>query len=207
MAQSIDEKCQKSDAAFRRANKVLVGGVNSPVRAFAAVGGSPPLIEKAFDSKIVDIDGNEYIDYIGSYGPAILGHANQSVVMAIHKAILHGTSYGAPTQMESALAERIVDAVPSVEKIRFTNSGTEAVMTAIRLARGATGRSKIVKFIGGYHGHSDALLVEAGSGATTLGVPSSKGVPEGATSDTLPANYNDTEGLSRLFIEYQVSMY
>ena len=200
--QSTEKKNKKSDAAFQRASKVLVGGVNSPVRAFAGVGGSPLFIEKASDAKIVDIDGNEYIDYVGSYGPAILGHAQQSVVMAIHKTILHGTSFGAPTQMESALAERIVEAVGSIEKIRFTNSGTEAVMTAIRIARGATGRSKIVKFIGGYHGHSDALLVEAGSGATTLGVPSSQGVPEGATSDTLLVNYNGTAGLTDLFTEY-----
>ncbi|MCK5113910.1 MAG: glutamate-1-semialdehyde 2,1-aminomutase [Phycisphaerae bacterium] len=200
--QSIDGKHEKSAAAFQRANKVLVGGVNSPVRAFTGVGGNPLLIAKAFDSKIVDLDGNEYIDYVGSYGPAILGHADKGVVMAIHKAILHGTSYGAPTQMESTLAERIVDAVDSIEKVRFTNSGTEAVMTAIRIARGATGRSKIVKFVGGYHGHSDALLVEAGSGATTLGVPSSKGVPEGATADTLLVNYNDTAALAELFAEY-----
>lgn len=199
---SIDKKHEKSAAAFRRANNVLVGGVNSPVRAFAAVGGTPPLIEKACDSKIVDIDGNEYIDYVGSYGPAILGHANESVVMAIHKAILHGTSYGAPTQMETALAERITEAIGSIEKIRFTNSGTEAVMTAIRLGRGATGRSKIIKFTGGYHGHSDAMLVAAGSGATTLGVPGSKGVPEGAAGDTLLANYNDAAAVSEIFAEY-----
>jgi glutamate-1-semialdehyde 2,1-aminomutase len=195
----MDEATTKSQAAFRRGAKVLVGGVNSPVRAFAAVGGTPPVIERAKGSRLTDIDGNEYIDYVGSYGPAILGHAPEPVVTAICKAIHRGTSYGAPTEPETHLAEAIVAAVASIEKLRFVSSGTEAAMSAVRLARGATGRDKIVKLIGCYHGHADALLVSAGSGATTLGVPSSPGVPAGATADTLLAAYNDADAMRKLF--------
>ena len=195
----MSEPIPKSEAAFRRGGKVLVGGVNSPVRAFAAVGGTPPVIDRAKGSKLTDIDGNEYIDYVGSYGPAILGHAAEPVVTAICKAIHRGTSYGAPTEAETLLAEAIAAAVGSVEKLRFVSSGTEAAMSAIRLARGATGRNRIVKFIGCYHGHADALLVSAGSGATTLGVPSSPGVPAGATADTLLAGYNDLPGVRAAF--------
>ena len=181
----------KSESAFDRARKVLVGGVNSPVRAFAAVGGCPPIVAKAQGCHITDIDGNTYIDYVGSYGSAILGHAPEAIITAITKAVRHGTSYGAPTEIETRLAEAVVAAVASIEKVRFVSSGTEAVMSAIRLARAVTGRDKIVKCIGCYHGHADALLVAAGSGATTLGVPSSPGVPSSATRDTLLVPYND----------------
>ncbi len=198
----MTEGTKKSQAAFRRGGKVLVGGVNSPVRAFSAVGGTPPVIERAKGSKLTDIDGNEYIDYVGSYGPAILGHAPEPVVTAICKAIHRGTSYGAPTEVETHLAEAIVAAVESIEKLRFVSSGTEAAMSAVRLARGATGREKIVKLIGCYHGHADALLVSAGSGATTLGVPSSAGVPASATADTLLVAYNDAGAMRAAFAEH-----
>jgi len=170
---------------------VLVGGVNSPVRAFSAVGGSPPTIAKASGSRITDIDDNTYIDYVGSYGPAILGHAAEHVVTAVNKQVLRGTSYGAPTEAETRLAEAVAAAVDSVEVVRFVSSGTEANMTAVRLARGVTGRQKIIKCVGCYHGHMDALLVSAGSGATTLGTPSSPGVPPGTVGDTLLVGYND----------------
>jgi glutamate-1-semialdehyde 2,1-aminomutase len=181
----------KSEAAFERALKVLVGGVNSPVRAFSAVGGTPPVICSARGSRIRDIDGNEYVDYVGGYGPAILGHAHPEVVKAVRDAAGRGFCYGAPTRQETELAEMIVEAFPSIKKVRFVSSGTEAVMSAVRLARGATGRKGIVKCIGCYHGHADALLVSAGSGATTLGVPSSPGVPPSATSDTILVPYNN----------------
>ncbi len=198
----MSERTEKSEAAFRRGAKVLVGGVNSPVRAFAAVGGTPPVIERGKGSRLTDIDGNEYIDYVGSYGPAILGHAAEPVVTAISKAVLRGTSYGAPTEGETHLAEAIAAAVGSIEKVRFVSSGTEAAMSAIRLARGATGRDMIVKFTGCYHGHADALLVSAGSGATTLGVPSSPGVPAGATADTLLLAYNDLPAVQAAFARH-----
>jgi len=196
------KRTEKSEAAFRRGAKVLVGGVNSPVRAFAAVGGTPPVIQRGKGSRLTDIDGNEYIDYVGSYGPAILGHAPEPVVTAISKAVHRGTSYGAPTEGETLLAEAIASAVGSIEKIRFVSSGTEAAMSAVRLARGATGRDRIVKFTGCYHGHADALLVSAGSGATTLGVPSSPGVPAGATADTLLLDYNDLPAVRKAFAEH-----
>ncbi|HAU38912.1 MAG TPA: glutamate-1-semialdehyde-2,1-aminomutase [Phycisphaerales bacterium] len=198
----MSEESNKSAAAFERARRVLVGGVNSPVRAFAAVGGTPPVIACAAGAKIVDLDGREYIDYVGSYGPAILGHAPPAVVRAIRDAAGRGSSYGAPTAAETLLAEAIAAVLPSVEKVRFTSSGTEAAMTAVRLARGATGRAKIVKFVGCYHGHADALLVSAGSGATTLGVPSSPGVPAGAVADTLLVEYNDLPGVERAFSQH-----
>ena len=181
----------KSQAAFERACHVLIGGVNSPVRAFQAVGGAPPVISGAQGAAITDIDGNEYIDYVGSYGPAILGHAQEQIVTAITKAARRGTSYGAPTEGETKLAELVLTAYPTAEMVRFVNSGTEACMSAVRLARGATGRNKIVKCIGCYHGHSDGLLVQAGSGALTLGIPSSAGVPASLTSETLLMPYND----------------
>ena len=193
MSESLSD--EKSRAAFERAKRVLVGGVNSPVRSFSAVGGTPPTIVRAKGSIITDIDGNEYIDYVCSYGPAILGHADEAVVAAVCDAAARGTSYGAPTELETQLAEVVVDAIDSIEKVRFVSSGTEAAMSAIRLARGATGRSKIVKCIGGYHGHADSLLVSAGSGAATLGVPSSPGVPAGATGDTLLVPYNDLQAV------------
>jgi glutamate-1-semialdehyde 2,1-aminomutase len=195
----MSRRTKKSQAAFERAKKVLVGGVNSPVRSFAAVGGTPPVIARAAGSHITDIDGNTYVDYVGSYGPAILGHAPQQVVTAISKAARKGASFGAPCEHETHLAEAIVAAVRSAEKVRFVSSGTEAAMTAVRLARAATGRSGIVKFIGCYHGHADALLVSAGSGATTLGVPSSPGVPQGAVEDTVLVPYNDLAAVRRAF--------
>ena len=189
---------EKSKAAFVQARRVLVGGVNSPVRAFAAVGGAPVFIASAKGAHLTDIDGNTYVDYVGSYGPAILGHTHQAVISTIGQTIQKGTSYGAPTEIETRLAEMIVEAVESIENVRFVNSGTEAVMSAVRLARGVTGRSKIVKCVGCYHGHADALLVSAGSGATTLGVPSSPGVPAGATADTLLVAYSDLSAMAEV---------
>ena len=195
----MPRRTEKSQAAFKRASSVLVGGVNSPVRAFSAVATTPPTIAKAAGSRVTDIDANTYIDYVGSYGPAILGHAPEQVVTAITKQVLRGTSYGAPTEVETRLAEAIAAAVDSVEKVRFVSSGTEAVMTAVRVARGATGRAKIVKCVGGYHGHADALLVAAGSGATTLGIPSSPGVPPGATAETILVEYNSLSDVQAAF--------
>ena len=188
-----------SDAAFLKACQVMPGGVSSPVRAFKAVGGSPLFIHRAEGCRITDIDGNEYIDYVGSYGPMIVGHANERVVAALSKAIGRGTSYGAPTEAETRLATTIASALPSVEMVRFVNSGTEAAMSAIRLARAATGRDLIVKCIGCYHGHVDGLLVQAGSGALTLGTPSSPGIPASITSSTLLVPYNDLNAVHELF--------
>jgi len=195
----MTQKTGKSQAAFERAKKVLVGGVNSPVRAFAAVGGCPPVIAKAAGAYVTDLDGKRYVDYVCGYGPAILGHAYPTVVKAVAKAVAGGTCYGAPTEAETKLAEAIISAFPSVRKLRMTSSGTEAVMSAVRLARGATGRKKIVKCIGCYHGHADALLVSAGSGAATLGEPSSAGVPSEAVVHTLLAPYNDLPAMERAF--------
>ncbi len=194
---------EKSRAAFERASDVLVGGVNSPVRAFKAVGGTPAVIASAAGSKIVDVDGNEYVDYVCSYGPLIHGHAYEQVVTAVTKAARRGASFGAPTEAETKLAELVLAAYPSAEKVRFVNSGTEACMSAIRLARGATGRDKIIKCVGCYHGHADPLLVQAGSGAMTLGVPSSPGVPAGATADTLLVPYNSVEAVERAFATHE----
>ena len=190
---------QRSQRAYDRACRVLVGGVNSPVRAYAAVGGTPRFIASGRGSRLIDIDGNEYIDYVCGYGPGILGHAHPQVVEAVIAAAREGFCYGAPTEAETELAERVAEAFESIEKVRFVSSGTEAVMSAIRLARGVTGRSKIVKFIGCYHGHADSLLVAAGSGATTLGVPASPGVPAGATADTILLPYNDTDAVAEAF--------
>ena len=192
-------RTEKSDAAFAEARKVLVGGVNSPVRAFSAVGGQPPLIASARGADIMDIDGNAYVDYVGGYGPMILGHAHPDVVAAVAEALGRGTSYGGPTEAETRLAERVVAAVDSIEMVRFVSSGTEAVMSAVRLARGVTGRDKIIKCIGCYHGHADSLLVAAGSGATTLGVPSSPGVPAAVVADTILVPYNDLAATARAF--------
>jgi glutamate-1-semialdehyde 2,1-aminomutase len=169
----------------------MPGGVSSPVRAFKAVGGTPLFIREAEGCYVTDIDGNRYIDYVGSYGPMIVGHAHERVVAALSKAIGRGTSYGAPTEAETALASKIIAAIPSIEMVRFVNSGTEAAMSAIRLARAATGRDKIIKCIGNYHGHVDGLLVDAGSGALTLGHPSSPGVTQGTVSSTIGVPYND----------------
>ncbi|MCA9100917.1 MAG: glutamate-1-semialdehyde 2,1-aminomutase [Planctomycetales bacterium] len=186
----------KSDAAFSRACGLIPGGVNSPARAFGAVGGRPVFIERADGAYLFDVDGNRYVDYIGSWGPMILGHRHPAVIAALEAALARGTSYGAPTEAESELAELIVDIVPSVEKVRLVNSGTEATMSAIRLARGYTGRDRIVKFAGDYHGHVDSLLVAAGSSAATLGVPNSPGVTAGTTRDTIVLAYNDVACLT-----------
>ncbi|MCP4891167.1 MAG: glutamate-1-semialdehyde 2,1-aminomutase [Planctomycetaceae bacterium] len=192
----------KSAAAFERARRLMPGGVNSPARAFGAVGGTPLFIDHAEGPYLFDIDGNRLIDYIGSWGPMILGHAHDEVIEAIVQAAGRGTSYGAPTEAESQLAEQIIDAVPSVEKVRLVNSGTEATMSAIRVARGATGRDKIIKFAGNYHGHVDSLLVAAGSAAATLGVPDSPGVTSGAGQDTIVLSYNDVESVRQAFQQY-----
>src|SRR5215471_1906635 len=182
---SVEKSLAGSESAFLKARQVMPGGVSSPVRAFKAVGGTPLFIKEADGCRVTDVDGNVYIDYVGSYGPMIVGHANERVVTALSKAIGRGTSYGAPTEFESELAGMIVSALPSMEMVRFVNSGTEATMSAIRLARAATKRDLIVKCIGCYHGHSDGLLVEAGSGALTLGTPSSPGVPATTTRSTV----------------------
>jgi len=193
---------EKSKIAFQKAREIIPGGVNSPVRAFKSVGGQPLLISKGKGSKITDIDGNEFIDFISSWGPLILGHAYPPIVEAIQKAAELGTSYGAPTLQETEMAELIVSMVPSIEMVRMVSSGTEATMSAIRLARGVTGRSKILKFAGCYHGHGDSFLIKAGSGALTLGLPDSPGVPESIAKDTLTANYNDIASVEKIFAEF-----
>ena len=190
-----------SHKAFNRAKQLIPGGVNSPARAFGAVGGEPIFFQSGQGAQLTDIDGHTYIDYIGSWGPMILGHRHPRVVAAIENALSRGTSYGAPTEAESGLAEQIIEAVPSIEKVRMVSSGTEAAMSAVRLARGATGREVIIKFAGNYHGHADSLLVSAGSAAATLGVPDSPGVTAGTAKDTLVLEYNDTEALERVFEE------
>ena len=189
----------KSDYLFERAKEVIPGGVNSPVRAFGSVGMTPRFISHAKGARIYDADGNEYIDFIGSWGPMILGHGHPRVLEAVTKAAQEGLSYGAATEREVIMAELICDIVPSIEMVRMVNSGTEAVMSAIRAARGFTGKDKIIKFAGCYHGHSDALLVAAGSGLMTQGIPGSAGVPEGCTKDTLTAVYNDLDSVRQLF--------
>ncbi len=198
MALTLD----KSAAAFAAAKRHIPGGVNSPVRSFRGVGGTPPFIAAASGSCLHDIDGNEYIDYVGSWGPLILGHAHPAVTEALRGAAGRGTSYGAPTLLETELAELVKAAVPSIDLVRFVNSGTEATMSALRLARAYTKRDKIVKFAGCYHGHHDSLLVKAGSGATTLGIPDSPGVPESIAGTTITAAYNDIPGLADIFHRY-----
>ncbi len=193
---------EKSHAAFTRAKRLMPGGVNSPARVFAAVGGEPIFFQRGEGAYLFDIDGNRYTDYVGSWGPMILGHAHPAVVEAVQAAAGRGTSFGAPTLAENELAELIIDAVPSVEKVRLVNSGTEATMSAVRLARGYTGRPMIVKFAGNYHGHVDSLLVAAGSSAATLGVPNSPGVTEGTTRDTLVLKYNDVDAVESAFAEH-----
>jgi len=188
-----------SETLFSRAKAVIPGGVNSPVRAFKAVGGHPVFFEKAEGAYLYDEDGNRYIDYIGSWGPMILGHAHPAVVKAVQDAATRSTSFGAPTRLEVEMAELLCDMVPNVEKIRMVNSGTEACMSAIRVARGYTGKTKIIKFAGCYHGHADSFLIQAGSGAATFGTPSSPGVTPGTATDTLIARYNDLNDVKRLF--------
>ena len=191
----------RSASAFARAKKAIPGGVNSPARAFGAVGGEPIFIARGEGPYLFDLDDNRYVDFIGSWGPMILGHCHPSVVEAAIAAIRNGSSFGAPCTLETELAELVVDAVPSMEMVRFVSSGTEATMSAIRLARGFTGRDIIIKFAGCYHGHVDALLVAAGSSALTHGVPNSPGIPRGCTDDTLVLNFNDTEALTEVFRE------
>lgn len=190
---------EKSKQAFTEARTYMPGGVNSPVRSYRSVGGNPPFISSASGSRIYDIDGNEYIDYVLSWGPMILGHANPEIVASILEAIPRGTSYGAPTLLETEVAKKIQAFYPSMEMVRMVNSGTESTMSALRLARGYTGRDKIVKFIGCYHGHSDSLLVKAGSGLATFGVPDSPGVPTGVAEDTITLPYNDSDAVRQLF--------
>ena len=191
-----------SSLLFDEAQRLMPGGVNSPARAFGAVGGTPIVFQRGQGAYLFDVDGNRYIDYVGSWGPMILGHTHPKVVEAVHLAIDLGSSFGAPTESENRLAQLIVEAIQSVEKVRLVNSGTEATMSAIRLARGFTGRDVIVKFAGNYHGHVDSLLVSAGSSAATLAVPNSPGVTEGTSQDTLVLNFNDVSSLQQAFAEH-----
>jgi len=191
----------RSSADFAKAKQLIPGGVNSPVRAFKSVGGTPRFIARAHGSRIVDVDGHSYIDYVGSWGPMILGHTHPDVLHAIKETANHGVSFGAPCELEIELAEMVIEMVPSIEVVRFVNSGTEATMSALRLARGFTGRDKILKFEGGYHGHADGLLVKAGSGAATFGVPDSGGVPDDYAKLTLTAPFNDLAAVQRIFAE------
>ena len=188
----------RSEALFARAQAVIPGGVNSPVRSFGAVGGTPPFIARGAGARVWDVDGNSYVDFLGSWGPLVLGHAHPAVVEAVQRAAADGTSFGAPTEREVHLAELVVAAVPSIELLRLVSSGTEAVMSAVRVARAFTGRAKLVKFNGNYHGHADGMLVKAGSGAATLGVPTSAGVPETYAAETLVAEYNDLDSVGAL---------
>ena len=196
------DKFKRSRELFEEAQQHLVGGVDSPVRAFKAVGGTPPFMARGKGSRIYDEDGNEYIDYVCSWGPLILGHGHPQVVAALKQAIERGISFGASTVLETTLARIISAAIPSIEIIRFVNSGTEATMTALRLARAYTGRERIIKFAGGYHGHSDGLLAKAGSGLITLGIPDSPGVPVSYAQNTLIAQYNDIESVDQMFQHY-----
>jgi len=193
---------KRSSELFKQAQQVLPGGVNSPVRAFNAVGGTPIFVEKAQGAYLYDADGNKLIDYIASWGPLLFGHAYAPVIEAVTQRAKKGTSFGMPTEVETLIAQKALSMVPNVDKIRFVNSGTEACMSAIRLARGYTKRDKIIKFSGCYHGHSDSFLIAAGSGATTFGVPNSPGVTQGTAKDTLLANYNDIDSVKELFVAY-----
>jgi glutamate-1-semialdehyde 2,1-aminomutase len=193
---------QSSEELFGRAVELMPGGVNSPVRAFRGVGGTPRFIKSARGATMTDVDGRTYIDYVGSWGPMILGHADEEVIEALRDALTRGTSYGAPTELEIEMAEEIIAAVPSVEMVRMVNSGTEATMSALRLARGFTNRNKLVKFEGCYHGHGDSLLVKAGSGVATLGLPDSPGVTDAVAQNTLTAPFNDTGALEQIFAEF-----
>src|SRR5438045_3172290 len=195
-------KTPKSERAFAAASRILPGGVDSPVRAFKSVGATPLFIARGRGAEIEDVDGHAYIDYVMSWGPLIHGHAPRGLLKALTAATARGTSFGAPTELETRLAQRVAMLMPSMERIRFVSSGTEATMSAVRVARAATKRDKIVKFAGCYHGHADAFLVQAGSGALTLGVPTSPGVPAATAADTLLANYNDLASVDALFTRY-----
>jgi len=194
-------KTTKSQEIFAAAQNLMPGGVSSPVRAFKSVGGQPIVFDRVKGAYIWDVDGNQYIDYVGTWGPAICGHAHPEVIAALHEALEKGTSFGAPSALENVLAEMVIDAVPSIEMVRFVNSGTEACMAVLRLMRAFTNREKVIKFEGCYHGHADMFLVKAGSGVATLGLPDSPGVPKSATSSTLTAPYNDLEAVKALFEE------
>ncbi|MDG5799757.1 glutamate-1-semialdehyde 2,1-aminomutase [Marinilabiliaceae bacterium ANBcel2] len=193
---------QKSKQAFLEAKKIIPGGVNSPVRAFKGVGGDPLFIEKGKGSRVWDIDGNQYVDFVASWGPLILGHAREEIVEAVQTIAATGTSFGAPTLLENKMAGLITSMVPSIDKVRMVNSGTEATMSALRLARGVTGKNKVVKFAGCFHGHGDSFLIKAGSGALTLGLPDSPGVTHSSAKDTLTAYYNDFKSIEELFSSY-----
>ncbi|WNQ12950.1 glutamate-1-semialdehyde 2,1-aminomutase [Paenibacillus aurantius] len=202
MTQSGSRRDSRSREAFEEAKKVIPGGVNSPVRAFKSVGLTPVFAERGQGSKVYDIDGNEFIDYIGSWGPLIMGHAHPEVVEALKKTAERGTSFGMPTELETVMARLVCERVPSLDIVRMVNSGTEATMSALRLARGYTGRSKIVKFEGSYHGHADSLLIKAGSGVATLGLPDSPGVPEGVAVNTITVPYNDLDSVKLAFEKF-----
>lgn len=195
-------KTANSEEIFSAAQKLMPGGVSSPVRAFKSVGGQPIVFDHVKGAYIWDVDGNQYIDYVGTWGPAICGHAHPEVIQALHEALEKGTSFGAPCALENVLAEMVIDAVPSIDVVRFVNSGTEACMSVLRLMRAFTGRDKIVKFEGCYHGHADMFLVKAGSGVATLGLPDSPGVPKSSTNNTLTAPYNDLETVKQLFANH-----
>nr|WP_199329145.1 glutamate-1-semialdehyde 2,1-aminomutase [Coleofasciculus sp. FACHB-1120] len=199
MITSTNLKTTKSEEIFAAAQNLMPGGVSSPVRAFKSVGGQPIVFDHVKGAYIWDVDGNQYIDYVGTWGPAICGHAHPEVISALHEALEKGTSFGAPSVLENVLAEMVIDAVPSIEMVRFVNSGTEACMAVLRLMRAFTGRDKLIKFEGCYHGHADMFLVKAGSGVATLGLPDSPGVPKTTTSNTLTAPYNDLEAVKALF--------
>ena len=196
-------KTKRSNKIFERAKRFIPGGVNSPVRAFKSVGLNPTFIEKAHGANIWDVDGNKYIDYVGSWGPMILGHANSQILKAINQTAKYGTSFGAPTELEVQIAELITKLMPSIEMVRMVNSGTEATMSAIRLARAYTGKDKIIKFEGCYHGHGDSFLIKAGSGATTLGTPDSPGVTKSIAADTLNARFNDIDSVRKLTSDHR----
>lgn len=194
---------QRSSALFKEAQKIIPGGVNSPVRAFNAVGGTPIFVEKAKGAYLYDVDQRKYVDYVNSWGPMILGHAYGPVVKAVTERAKRGTSFGMPTEIETEIARLVVEMVPHIDQVRFVNSGTEACMSAVRLARGFTGKDKIIKFAGCYHGHSDSFLIQAGSGAVTFGKPNSPGVTQGTAKDTLLADYNDLESVKQIIEENQ----